>query len=169
MVDTAAINRYSKVDSTQHSRVEVPYPAMNPSVLYTVIFRKDSGIVRLSVHNAVTMEGFQEASHELLRATVTEVNYPRHGYAPTQCVLNQNYPNPFNPLTTIEYELQHISNVNLSVYDVLGRKVCVLVNEKRDAGVHEIEFDGSGLSSGVYLYRLMAGNFVQTRTFVLLK
>jgi hypothetical protein len=71
--------------------------------------------------------------------------------------LDQNYPNPFNPSTTIKYELPKSSMVRLSVYDILGREVSVLLNDKGDAGVHEVKFDASGLSSGVYFYRLQAG------------
>jgi len=83
--------------------------------------------------------------------------------------LLQNYPNPINPTTTITYELPKSSHVRVSVYDILGREVSVLVNERRDAGVHEVKFDGSGLSSGVYLYRLTAGSFVETRKLVLVR
>jgi hypothetical protein len=89
--------------------------------------------------------------------------------SPREFLLLQNYPNPFNPNTTIKYALPKASQVRLSVYDMLGRQVSVLVNEKRDPGVHEVKFDGSGLSSGVYLYRLRAGDFVQTRKLLLLK
>ena len=71
--------------------------------------------------------------------------------------LSQNYPNPFNPSTTIKYELLKASDVRLSVFDMLGREVSVLVNERRDAGVHEVKYDAMGLASGVYLYRLRAG------------
>ena len=84
-------------------------------------------------------------------------------------VLCQNFPNPFNPSTTIKYELPKASQVSLTVYDVLGRGVSVLVNERTDAGVHEVKFGGSGLSSGVYFYRIQAGSFVQTRKLSLLK
>jgi hypothetical protein len=83
--------------------------------------------------------------------------------------LKQNYPNPFNPNTTIRYEMQKSTEVRLSVYDLLGREVTVLVNERRDARVHEVKFDGSNLASGVYFYRLQAGDFVQTRKLLLLK
>jgi len=83
--------------------------------------------------------------------------------------LNQNYPNPFNPATTIKYELPKSSEVKLGVYDLLGREVSVLVNEKKDAGVHEVRFDGSGLSSGVYFYRLTVGDFVATKRLLLLQ
>jgi hypothetical protein len=61
------------------------------------------------------------------------------------------------------------SQVTLTVYDILGRHVSVLVNDRRDAGVHEVKFDGSGLSSGVYFYRIIAGDFVQTRKLLLIR
>jgi hypothetical protein len=81
----------------------------------------------------------------------------------------QNYPNPFNPTTTIKYELPKSSMVRLSVYDILGREVSVLVNETVDAGVHEVRFEAAGLASGVYFYRLTAGSFVQTRKLLLVR
>jgi hypothetical protein len=87
----------------------------------------------------------------------------------TASALSQNYPNPFNPSTTIKFELPKSTMVRLSVYDMLGREVSVLVNERREAGVHEVKFDASGLSSGVYFYRLTAGTFVQARKLLLLK
>jgi hypothetical protein len=88
---------------------------------------------------------------------------------PGQATLRQNYHNPLNPSTTFKYELPKSTEVRLSVYDVLGREVSVLVNERRDAGVHEVRFDGSGLASGIYLYRLQTGSFTQTRKSVLLR
>jgi hypothetical protein len=88
---------------------------------------------------------------------------------PREFALSQNYPNPFNPSTTIKYELPQSSVVKLSVFDMLGREVSVLVDERRDAGVHEVKFDASGLASGVYLYRLQAGDFVQARKLVVVK
>jgi len=83
--------------------------------------------------------------------------------------LAQNYPNPFNPATTIAYELATPSDVRLSVCDVLGREVSVLVNERREAGGHEVRFEASGMASGVYLCRLEAGGIVQTRKLLLLR
>jgi predicted esterase len=88
---------------------------------------------------------------------------------PSQYRLEQNYPNPLNPSTTIKFELPKASMVRLSVFDMLGREVSVLVNERRDAGVHEVKFDGSNLASGVYFYRMKAGDFVQSRKLLLLK
>ncbi|MGB2870204.1 MAG: T9SS type A sorting domain-containing protein [Bacteroidota bacterium] len=83
--------------------------------------------------------------------------------------LFQNYPNPFNPTTVISYQLPVASMVTLSVFDVLGREVTVLVNEEKPAGHYSVRFDGSGLRSGVYFYRLSADGFVATRKLVLVK
>jgi subtilisin family serine protease len=86
-----------------------------------------------------------------------------------QFLLLPNYPNPFNPSTTIRYELPGNSDVRLEVYDMLGRRVALLVNEARQAGTHQAVFDASALSSGVYIYRLQAGGLVQTRKMLLIK
>jgi hypothetical protein len=88
---------------------------------------------------------------------------------PLRFNLEQNYPNPFNPSTTIKFELPRASQVNLSVFDILGREVSVLVNERRGAGVYEVKFDGSNLASGVYFYRLQAGSFLQTMKLLLIR
>ncbi len=83
--------------------------------------------------------------------------------------LYQNYPNPFNPSTTINYQLPMDSHVTLKVYDILGREVATLVNEKENAGNYSVKFDGSRLASGVYFYRLTAGNFMSTKKLLMLK
>jgi len=83
--------------------------------------------------------------------------------------LAQNYPNPFNPVTVVGYQLPVQSDVKLEVFDLLGRRVAVLVDERQAAGTHQAEFDASHLASGVYLYRLQSDDFVQTRQMVLVK
>jgi plastocyanin len=83
--------------------------------------------------------------------------------------LLQNYPNPFNPSTSIQYRVSSISNVSLKVYDVLGNEVATLVNEEKPAGVYSVNFDATGLSSGMYLYKLQAAGFVETRKMILMK
>ena len=88
---------------------------------------------------------------------------------PSSCKLSQNYPNPFNPTTQIRYRISDIGYLKLSVFDILGREVAVLVNEKKAPGSYEVKFDGSNLASGVYLYRLKAGSFVETRRLCLIK
>ena len=88
--------------------------------------------------------------------------------------LSQNYPNPFNPTTKIKYsipsvETEYIPSVQLKIYDLLGKEVTTLVNEKKQPGNYEVEFNASSLPSGVYFYKLSAGNFTETKKLVLLK
>lgn len=83
--------------------------------------------------------------------------------------LGQNYPNPFNPTTTISYYLPEGTNVELKLYDILGNEIGILVNEFKDAGSYKVEFDASGLSSGVYFYKLVANGFIETKKMVLLQ
>ncbi len=91
------------------------------------------------------------------------------GLVPDSYMLNQNYPNPFNPSTTIRYGLPQRSAVNLTVYNALGQRVRQLVNEEQDEGFHEVKFDGSGLASGVYFYRIQSGSFADTKRFIILR
>jgi plastocyanin len=83
--------------------------------------------------------------------------------------LLQNFPNPFNPTTKIEIQILERSFVSLKVYNILGYEVASLVNEEKPSGVYNVNFDASGLSSGMYLYRLQAGNFVETKKMSLIK
>ena len=126
---------------------------------------------------------------ELYRST-TGVQEEQGPSVPKETVLYENYPNPFNPSTTVKYSVgvasggwqvasyegggsggggRGSSNVKVAVYDLLGREVAVLVNERKPPGSYEVSFDGSRLASGMYIYRMTAGSFVQTRTMVLLK
>jgi hypothetical protein len=84
-------------------------------------------------------------------------------------VLYQNYPNPFNPSTTIKYQLQEESLVSLKVYNILGKEIVTLVNEKQEPGIHTINFDAGSLSSGLYIYKISNGITVQTKQMLLLK
>ncbi len=92
---------------------------------------------------------------------------------PVQFVLHQNYPNPFNPTTTIEYSIPNVGtpvqNVQLKIYDVLGREIATLVNEKQSPGDYSVKFDASKLNSGVYFYTLQAGDFIATKKMILIK
>jgi len=83
--------------------------------------------------------------------------------------LSQNYPNPFNPTTNLEFGISDLGIVSLKVYDLLGKEVKTLVSENLKAGRYKVEFDGSGLSSGIYFYKIETGDFIQTKRMLLIK
>ena len=88
---------------------------------------------------------------------------------PLQFLLSQNFPNPFNPITTIKYSITEMSKVSLTIYNLLGEKVATLVNEEKVAGNYSVEFNAASLPSGVYFYRLQAGDFISTKKMILMK
>jgi hypothetical protein len=130
---------------------------------------KEQSIRSIYVWQGFLYVGTWEGVWRRSLADIVLTNVPLTSSNSTKFSLNQNYPNPFNPSTTIKFELPRSSDVKLSVFDMLGREISVLVNERREAGVHEVKFDASGLSSGVYFYRLTAGTFVQARKLLLLR
>ena len=95
--------------------------------------------------------------------SVKEENHPSEFY------LSQNYPNPFNPITTIKYSIPDPEFVTLKVYDSLGQEVTLLVNETKQAGNYEVEFNASSLSSGIYIYKITAGKFSGIKKLMVLK
>jgi len=95
--------------------------------------------------------------------------FPAESRIPRMFALDQNYPNPFNPSTIIHYGLPNHSHVTLTVFNTLGQQVAQLVDGEIDAGYHEVKFDGSGLSSGVYLYRMQAGGHMETKRLLLIR
>jgi len=96
------------------------------------------------------------------------------GKTPIKYSLNNNYPNPFNPLTTISFDLPVDGFVNVTIYDMMGRTVKIMVTEEQNAGVKSVQWDatdsfGKPVSAGVYLYQIQAGEYMQTKKMVLLK
>ncbi|MEJ2507841.1 MAG: T9SS type A sorting domain-containing protein, partial [Ignavibacteriaceae bacterium] len=89
--------------------------------------------------------------------------------SPGRFVLNQNYPNPFNPTTTISWYSPVSGRQTLKIYDILGNEITTLVNEFKPAGNYEVNFNANGLASGVYFYRIQAGEFTRARKLILLK
>jgi hypothetical protein len=84
-------------------------------------------------------------------------------------MLSQNYPNPFNPTTAISYSLLAVSQVRVTVYDLLGREVAVLVNERKNAGTFSVQWNASGLASGIKFCILQAGTFRETKRMMIVK
>jgi len=123
---------------------------------------------------SVSYEGIFQAT-KLTYAKINGVEYGiktginRNDQIPTQFILFQNYPDPFNSTTKINYTVPKSVFTTIKVYDVLGREVTTLVNENKSAGDYSIQFDGGKLVSGIYFYRMKAGDFVQTKKLILLK
>jgi hypothetical protein len=124
--------------------------------------RKDAGSSILSSYILVDL--LQLATRTGVVGVPTEP-----GDLPLRIALEQNFPNPFNPTTTIRFQLPAASDVKLVVYDLLGREVAVLVNESKGRGRYEVTFDGTNISSGMYIYRMTAGKYGESRKLVLTK
>ncbi|MFA7362043.1 MAG: T9SS type A sorting domain-containing protein [Candidatus Kapaibacterium sp.] len=151
------IKYFSLEDTSTVSKITVSPPVRNGWTLYklrAVWEKKINGKIALvETFDSHLITGINNLSSEL----------------PDKYSLGQNYPNPFNPNTVIRYQLPVVSDVVIKVYDVQGRKVQTLVNERMQAGTYEVRFDGSGLTSGVYFYRIVTGSFSETRRMVLVK
>ena len=123
---------------------------------------------------AIGVTGSNDASHRAgfwysTIDLVTSVEQIEDELLPTEFRLEQNYPNPFNPSTTIRFALPKTSNVTIKIYDVLGRQVATLVDEKYQPGVYKIIFEAGELASGLYIYRIQTQSFTQSRKLMLLK
>jgi len=108
----------------------------------------------------------EDNSKSMVKKSVTSLD---ENILPKEYALSQNYPNPFNPTTVIQYDIPKDGFVTLKIYDILGREVKTLVNENKLQGRYYISFDASKLASGVYIYRLQAGNYIATKKLLLLK
>jgi hypothetical protein len=164
------------------------YIQFNAPFVYHTNDIPDTCVLQFQIVGPVTGPDYHLGSYFLLDdlafAGISEVS-GQEGAEPSLFQLSQNYPNPFNPSTTINFSVPsgrdlvreadgQFSTVNrqltiLKVYDVLGREVTTLLNEERPAGAYTIRWDASGVSSGVYFYRLTAGSFVQTKRMLLLR
>jgi len=133
-------------------------------VTYSVAIQSDWKIVLGGYSDNISHSNFA-----LARYNVRILNVFFDGPMPLEYILAHNYPNPFNPTTTIKYQIPELSFVILKVYDVLGNEITTLVNEEKLAGSYQIKFDATILSSGLYFYRLQAGDFVETKKMLMLK
>lgn len=88
---------------------------------------------------------------------------------PTVYKLEQNYPNPFNPSTIIKFAIPERANVNIKIYDILGGEITMLINQEMDAGWYELKFNADNYSSGIFIYRMQAGNYISTKKMLMVK
>jgi len=153
------------------------YQQITPGPLHITNIKLTEGIGMESIMTGLPLYGI--SSVQILKGcvingivygdtTLTNIKEEEHSFK-TNYQLCQNYPNPFNPSTKISYQLPKAGNITLKVFDVLGKEVTTLVNEYKNIGRYEIEFNANNLPSGVYFYQLKAGNFVQTKKMILIK
>lgn len=117
----------------------------------------------------VSEEAWWVIDNVLLKGDYITSNGNHTNITELQYELSQNFPNPFNPVTTISYSIPVQTNVKVKIFDLTGREIATLVNETKIAGQHQIEFNASHLSSGVYFYRIETDEFIQTKKLILLK
>ena len=115
------------------------------------------------------MSGIGHNIHGVLWTTHVQEDFEQISTRPSAYRLEQNYPNPFNPTTTIRFALPRCSQVSLILYNILGQTIATLVDKQLPAGEYQVTLHGDRLSSGVYFYRIVAGDFAQARKLVLLK
>jgi thermitase len=129
-----------------------------------------NNLVTIAAHSGtVTIGGHAGGAANIITSDEPRIIAESIETVPDRFILSNNYPNPFNPSTVIEYTLRDPVNVKLEIYDILGRRVAVLVNEIQQPGRYGVTWDASYASSGTYLYRIQAGSFVETRRMILMK
>ena len=137
-----------------------------------MIGRRHSG-ARVIDNDLYIFGGNQSASESVLSslqyADISEIVNAVGDYKDNQAILSYNYPNPFNQSTSIIFSLKSAGVISVKVYDQLGREVKTLVNEYMLAGEHQVQFNGSNLSSGIYFYKIQAGEFSGVKKMLLLK
>ncbi len=133
----------------------------------------NSGLTNLDIYAlAITPNGYVFAGSwgdGVFRSINSTTSVRDQDQAPSSFSLSQNYPNPFNPITKIQFTISDFGYTTFKVFDVLGREVATLVNEEKQPGVYETEFDGSQLSSGIYFYKLQTENYSSIKKMIYLK
>ncbi|MBK7447376.1 MAG: T9SS type A sorting domain-containing protein [Ignavibacteria bacterium] len=144
--------RRNKLDKSNYISTRINYNSVYFTDSLTGWVVGDSGIILKTTTGGI-LTNFANTSTEI----------------PDKYFLSQNYPNPFNPVTNLEFGIPELEFVSLKIFDVLGNEVSILVNENKPAGRYEVTFNGTGLPSGIYYYKLTSGNYSYTRKMMLIK
>ncbi len=169
LIEPAFLYRYWYPDSAATVRARRQDRPSYPPILYSFLFKTDSGLVGIQSRTGYLTGSFFGSDHRLITGTITDVADQHSDVDPTEFRLYQNYPNPFNPSTEIRYQIPSAGHVSLKVFDLLGREVATLVNEIKQPGTYRVTWNALGYASGVYFYQLMAETFRQTKRLLLLK
>ncbi len=134
----------------------------------SALIRKGSRfLVRLPGQYEIVEALVSDLEHNALIPTINPT--AKGANLPTEFSLNQNYPNPFNPATTMSFSLPDAVDVKLEIYNIMGQKVTTLIDDRREAGNHVVQWDGSDAASGIYFYRITAGQYTESKKMLLLK
>lgn len=159
MNDSVKIGTFKLKNTNHYSLIPWGFIWKNEGIFHTKIYAyldsTNSPITDTTRHNINIMNNHVSVSQ--ISEIVTDYS------------LSQNYPNPFNPETKIKFSVPRNDNVRLVIYDMLGREISTLINEKLSMGVYEYTFNGTSLSSGMYFYKITAGEFTEVRKMILLK
>jgi len=161
-----AINDYNEIYINNMNTAKGSHALINKEILSAGAGDNLSGIFGIE-----NLEVSQNRINEILSNIIKKKSgkFLKINTQPERFLLSQNYPNPFNPTTKITYSIPVPGNVSVKIFDITGREIKTLVNEFRNAGSYEIEFDGGGLSSGVYYYKLETNNFSEVKRMILIK
>jgi len=172
---------FSEVLDETTAEDENNYSITNNIDIFNASLSGSEVTLQTSVHSPgtyiVTVTNVQDPAGNTILQTANTAEYERDNttnvitpdIVPEKFELSQNYPNPFNPTTKIKFTIPERANVILKVFNSLGQEVIELVNSTMYNGVYEIDFNASGLTSGVYIYRIIAGNFIDTKKMILLR
>ena len=154
---------------TVYQALRIRYQERSPDLSIGYIFiAKEGAIVTVSSPDTAATSGVVQVDGVSWISPIA-VSVPTDQPAPTSYALAQNYPNPFNPSTEIAYQVPTTGRVRLSVYNLLGEEMAVLVDDVKSPGAYRARFNAAGFASGVYIYRLEAGSFVQARRMLLVR
>jgi hypothetical protein len=164
--DSTLVYRYNRPDSANTKTLQAV--TRDRAFRSTIMFKHDSGCVGVNTSNWLLTGSSYRTNHRLRNAIITEVNEPADRF-PRNFALFQNYPNPFNPNTTIRFSVGTYGHTSLRIFDLLGREVATLVSEEMMPGSYERKFNAERLASGIYLYQLQSGGFLQTKKLLYLR
>jgi hypothetical protein len=165
-----AINKFDEIVQ-QNPNTDLALYRQIDALTTSLLMPQDSSLNKgtLGKYSVNNLSEYNNKLSELLKTRGKSGLEFEQTLLPTEYTLYQNYPNPFNPITNIKYDLSNATDVSLIIYDILGRKVKELVNNKQQAGRYDVQFDAWNLASGVYIYQLIADKYINSKKMILLK